>query len=106
MSNHRKHSIDLGLAVLSAVTPAGVSRTLADIADCCECSCQMIWQIEHRAMRKIRKRLFMQRDPVLAELLQWVRPDFVNGIEEPVADANPVPPRYRLARAAFARRAA
>lgn len=46
--------LDAGLTVLSAITPRGVERTLADIAYVCGCNPQDIYHIEKRALKKIK----------------------------------------------------
>lgn len=51
----RSHSIDLGLAVISAVTPPGHVWHLQDIAEVCGCSQQAISLIEQKALTKLRR---------------------------------------------------
>ncbi len=51
----RAFDIDLGLAVMSAITPPGVCRTSGEIAAVCGCSKSNIHQIEVAALRKLRK---------------------------------------------------
>ncbi len=46
--------LDVGLTVLSAVTPHGVERTLEEIAFVCGCNKQDIWHIERRAKQKLK----------------------------------------------------
>jgi DNA-directed RNA polymerase sigma subunit (sigma70/sigma32) len=58
-------NIDLGLAILSAMTSP--PHTHHTIACYCGCSWQRIWQIEQRALRKCRAALY--RDKVLAREL-------------------------------------
>jgi hypothetical protein len=50
-------SVDAGLILLAAATPAGRCRTLREIADACGCSLQYIQQIEKSAMFKLREAL-------------------------------------------------
>lgn len=47
-------SVEAGLLLLSLVTPRGVCRTQEEIAFVCGCSRGNIWDIEKRAMRKLR----------------------------------------------------
>ncbi len=61
--------IDLGLAILSATTPPSVRRSLDEIAAYCGCSDSMIWLIEKSAIHKLKKAIFMRRDPMLLELV-------------------------------------
>jgi DNA-directed RNA polymerase sigma subunit (sigma70/sigma32) len=49
----KKTAIDLGLAVLCAMKP-GRPLTRGDIATVCGCSEQRIYEIEQRALRKLR----------------------------------------------------
>jgi len=49
----KKNSIDVGLAVLCAIKP-GVPMTREAIASACDCSEQRIYEIEQRALRKLR----------------------------------------------------
>ncbi|WP_042724556.1 sigma factor-like helix-turn-helix DNA-binding protein [Chthoniobacter flavus] len=71
--------IDLGLAILGAVTEPGQCRTHEEIAAYCGCTKQAISQIEWRAIRKLRK--IAQGNPqhplwdVLAEV------DRLNGLQ-------------------------
>lgn len=46
--------LDAGLMILSAVTPPGVERTLAEIAFVCGCNRQDIFHIERRAKQKMK----------------------------------------------------
>ena len=62
--------IDLGLAVLSVITPPGVWRSQEEIAYCCNCTHSAIWLLEKKALRKLKKRLFMRNDPELRELVE------------------------------------
>lgn len=50
----RRSNIELGLAVIAALRPAGVVLTQRDIAEICGCSFQRIQQIEWRALEKLR----------------------------------------------------
>lgn len=60
----KSSDIDLGLAVLSALSPKGHCWTLREIAEVCECSCQNIALIERSALKKLRhpSRLRLLRD--------------------------------------------
>lgn len=51
---HRSSSIDIGLAVLCAITPRDHNWSLEDIAEICECTRNRIWEIERSALRKLR----------------------------------------------------
>lgn len=53
--------IDVGLTLLLAVTPRGVTRTHGEIAYVCGCTRNAIWIIEQRALRKLRHPLRSQR---------------------------------------------
>ncbi len=46
--------IDLGLAILSATTQPGERRSVREIAAYCGCTSTYIFQIEQRALRKLR----------------------------------------------------
>jgi DNA-directed RNA polymerase sigma subunit (sigma70/sigma32) len=59
-----KKSIDLGLAISGLHVKRGVGLTHHEIAAFCDCSWQRIWQIEQRALHKLRQRL---RDPITRE---------------------------------------
>ncbi len=63
--------IDLGLAVISAVSTPGLRWTQAAIAEVCNCTPQAIQQIERRALKKLRKRLgcLIQTSPEYRDLL-------------------------------------
>ena len=62
----RRQDIDLGLAVLSAVSPPGHQWTLRDIAEVCGCTAEAVRQIERRALQKLRAAL----GPILHEMLE------------------------------------
>lgn len=47
-------SVEAGLLLLSLVTPRGVCLTQEEIAFVCGCTRGNIWDIEKRAMRKLR----------------------------------------------------
>ena len=47
-------SIDLGLAVLCAVTPRDRTLTQKDISEVCECSRTYIFEIEKQAINKMK----------------------------------------------------
>jgi hypothetical protein len=53
----RGERTDLGLAILSCLVRPGEPLACEDIAAFCGCSWQYIWQIEQRALRKMRDRL-------------------------------------------------
>jgi DNA-directed RNA polymerase sigma subunit (sigma70/sigma32) len=63
-----KSSIDLGLAISAHHSTLGVPRTSDSIAAYCGCSRQRIEQIEKRALRKVRARLY--QNPELNEELR------------------------------------
>jgi len=52
--NH-KAEIDLGLAVLEAMRTPGTRLTHRQIAAFCGCTWQAIWQIEQKALLKLRR---------------------------------------------------
>ena len=52
--------IDLGLAILSAITPPRVTYTAEEIACFCDCSPAMISHIEARALRRLREKVRAQ----------------------------------------------
>jgi DNA-directed RNA polymerase sigma subunit (sigma70/sigma32) len=54
---HKTERVNLGLAILHALTPRGQTHTANDIAAWCDCSHQNIKQIEERALKKLRRRL-------------------------------------------------
>jgi len=60
MATTRKHelpkdgSVEAGLLLLSLVTPRGVCLTLEEIAYVCGCTRGNVWDIERRALRKLR----------------------------------------------------
>lgn len=56
-ANPKSLSIDLGLAVAAAVKPYGARYSQNDIADICECSRNVIFETEQRALWKLRVRL-------------------------------------------------
>ncbi len=64
----KPNSIDLGLAISALHSRIGVPRDHRDIAAYCDCSWQRIWQIEQKALRKIRIKLHC--DKVLLDALQ------------------------------------
>lgn len=57
--------IDLGLAVLEVLTPPGIALNLREIADVCGCTWQNIYQIEQKALRKLRLHLQRQKNAEL-----------------------------------------
>lgn len=58
----KRQRLDLGLALLQLVCIPNVPLTCDDIALWCGCSWQRIWQIEQRALRKLRKKLSQATD--------------------------------------------
>jgi hypothetical protein len=62
--------IDLGLAIAATHVTRGVGLTQREIAAYCGCSQQRIFQIEQRALRKLRNRLRFVKDPTLRELME------------------------------------
>lgn len=61
--------IDLGLALLSRIAVPGVCYTRSEIAVWAGCTDSMIYQIELRALKKLRNRLRFIRDPRLVEMI-------------------------------------
>ncbi len=61
-STPHKASIDLGLAVSRLHCTFGVPKTHHEIACYCGCSWQRIWQIEQKALRRIRKYLYRNKE--------------------------------------------
>ena len=53
----KNDTIDVGLAILAITNPRGQRLTCQEIAEVCDCSRSLIWQIERRAMNKLRARL-------------------------------------------------
>lgn len=49
--------IDERLRRLLAETPRGVELTHKEIAEVCGCSWQLIWLVEQRALKKLRREL-------------------------------------------------
>jgi len=75
MKNKSKDSIDLGLALLSCATK-GEPLTADDIAAWSDCSHQVIYSIERRAIRKLRAAIYREFGVTAQELLmteQWGR---------------------------------
>ncbi len=67
--------IDLGLGILSALAILGTCYTQEEIAAFAGCTKWAISLIEQSALKKLRYRLFVIKDPVLEELVQsLVRP--------------------------------
>lgn len=50
-------NIDVGLAVICAVTPKATCWALRDIAEVCGCTFQAIQRIEKKALTKMRTRI-------------------------------------------------
>lgn len=46
--------MDAGLMMFSLATPRGVTRSLGEIAEVCDCKKQTIWNIEKRALAKLK----------------------------------------------------
>ncbi len=65
----RTARIDLGLALLSLAALPGTPLDQADIAAWCGCSRSNIWEIEQRALRKLRNRLRFMNDPRLVDAM-------------------------------------
>jgi len=58
-------NLDLGLAVMDTVTFRGKCWSHEEIADICGCSKFLIWTIEQRALRKLRRLLLrLQKDQI------------------------------------------
>ncbi len=51
--------IDAGLYLLSLVTPRGVELTQEEIAEVCGCSRALIYLIEKRAIKKLKKKRYL-----------------------------------------------
>lgn len=62
--------IDLGLAISALTLRYGQTRTQKELAAYCGCSQQAIYEIERKAMRRIRMKL--GTDPELSELVHSV----------------------------------
>lgn len=60
--SYSKPGVDLGLAISGALLAPGKTRTCVEIAAFAGCSKQNIEQLEKKALKKIRHRLFYQRD--------------------------------------------
>lgn len=61
--------IDLGLAVLEVLTPAGTALSQGDIADVCGCSRSCIYLIELSALKKLRRHLQRNKNAELRDAL-------------------------------------
>lgn len=86
----RSERIDLGLELLRIARLPGEQFVQDDLAAWCACTRGAISNIEVKALRKLRRRVAMRRDPVLAELLETV---FEH--ETPYyRHARPIPTRY------------
>jgi hypothetical protein len=71
--------IDLGLAVLSAVTPPRAALTPTEIAAWCDCTPSMVSQIEARALRRLREKVGAQFNieiSDLSDLRRWMATNF------------------------------
>ena len=64
--------VNLGLALLSRVAMPGVRYSYDEIGAWAGCTNSAIQQIEQRALKKLRKRLRLQHDPLLTELVAQV----------------------------------
>lgn len=53
----KNDTIDAGLAILAIINPRGQRLTCQEIAEVCDCSRSLIWQIERQAIKKLRARL-------------------------------------------------
>ena len=56
--SYSKSGTDLGLAISGALLAPGQTRSINELAAFCGCSKQNIQQIEKRALRKLRHRIF------------------------------------------------
>lgn len=54
LNDERAERVNLGLAISAATMRPGQERTLPEIAAYCDCSKQLISQLEKRAIRKVR----------------------------------------------------
>jgi hypothetical protein len=66
---YKKDKIDLGLAILSATSRYGQTRTVREIAAYCDVSFQYIQNVERVALAKLRKHISKE---LLEELMQEV----------------------------------
>lgn len=64
--------IDLGLALLSVIALPGIQYTQDEIAAWCGCTNSAIYQIEQKALKKLRNRLRFCSDPRLREMVEQV----------------------------------
>lgn len=62
---------DLGLAIAHATCAPGVRRTQEEIAAFCECDRRTIWTIERRALQKLRKLTYTNRE-LFAEFGEFI----------------------------------
>lgn len=61
--------IDLGLQLLQMAARPGVPLTRYDIAAWCDVTPNAILQIELSAIRKLKRAVFLRKDPILTEIL-------------------------------------
>lgn len=75
MRGQRKEgaNIDLGLAVSALSLRPGETRSLGDLAAFCGCSRGNMWHLEQQALHKIKRAIFMRKDPVMCELVEAIR---------------------------------
>jgi hypothetical protein len=67
-AKQKAHSIDLGLAILHALHQ-GERFSCADIAAWCDCSPRAIYDIEQRALGRVRKALKATTDGDLSQII-------------------------------------
>ena len=53
----KNDTIDAGLAILASMAHRDQRLSCQEIAEVCDCSRSLIWQIERQAMKKLRARL-------------------------------------------------
>jgi len=53
----RRERFDLGLAIAACYAEPGVPMSCEQLAEFCGCSHQYMWQVEKKALRKLRKAL-------------------------------------------------
>jgi DNA-directed RNA polymerase sigma subunit (sigma70/sigma32) len=64
--------LDRNIHVLHALMKPGERLSCRRIADACGGSWQRIWQVEQRALHKLKKQLFLRNNPDLKELVESV----------------------------------
>ncbi len=72
-------NIDLGLEISACSLKFGETRTQVEIAAFCGCTPQAIDLIEKKALRKLRKALFLRKNPELLDLIEHYAPRFASG---------------------------